>query len=244
MRKRCPLLLARFAASPSSGSRLAGLLAGLVFGLLAGCQDRSVTSTPVQAVPTQSTASSPALMVPPTARFVKFEAVSGANGQPWAAIAELWLIDATGADVDRTGWKVSASSSAVNDLPANAIDGNPGTIWHTKWEGEPTPPPHSITIDLVVAARLSGFRYLPRQDGSVNGTIGRYQLFVSSDGLNWSDPVAAGDFAKQGTPTGEKTVTFATVSANQKPSIQAVASQNAPMGQALFVDDRGLRCRW
>jgi len=91
----------------------------------------------------------------------------------------------------------------------NAFDGNPASLWHTAWyQGSPTPP-HEIQINLGATYTLSGFRYLPRQDGSVNGTIAQYEFYVSASGppYNWV-LVASGTFANS--PT-EKEVAFAAV---------------------------------
>jgi beta-galactosidase len=41
---------------------------------------------------------------------------------------------------------------------------------------------------------LTGFSYLPRQD-SPNGNIKDYEILVSTDGTNWSEPVSKGSFA-------------------------------------------------
>ncbi|MFZ3210870.1 MAG: choice-of-anchor D domain-containing protein, partial [Terriglobales bacterium] len=41
---------------------------------------------------------------------------------------------------------------------------------------------------------LSAFQYLPRQDGSACGWIHQYEFYVSSDGVYWNTPVAAGNF--------------------------------------------------
>ena len=58
----------------------------------------------------------------------------------------------------------------------NAFDGSPSTIWHTAWSSASPAPPHEIRIDLDTQYSLTGFRYLPRQDGGSNGSIGRYEF--------------------------------------------------------------------
>jgi lysophospholipase L1-like esterase len=80
---------------------------------------------------------------------------------------------------------------------AKAFDGNPSTMWHTRWSGiEPDPPPpHEIRINLSAVYSIGGFRYLPRQDGISNGRIGQYEFYVSSDGVNWGSAVATGTLA-------------------------------------------------
>jgi F5/8 type C domain-containing protein len=37
--------------------------------------------------------------------------------------------------------------------------------------------------------------YQPRTDASPNGRIGRYEVYVSTDGTTWGTPVATGTFA-------------------------------------------------
>ena len=66
-------------------------------------------------------------------------------------------------------------------------------------------PPHSLVLDLGARYQVDGFRYLPRQDGSPNGTIAGYQFYVSDDGVTWGTAVAAGTLAAN---TSEKTVRF------------------------------------
>ena len=43
--------------------------------------------------------------------------------------------------------------------------------------------------------RIAGFTYLPRQDGSSNGTVERYRFETSADGVNWTTNIASGTFA-------------------------------------------------
>jgi hypothetical protein len=116
--------------------------------------------------------------------------------------------------IPRTGWKLlyvdSQELVGENAAATNAFDGNSATFWHTQWFSANPPPPHEIQIDLGAAHSISGFRYLPRQDGSVNGTIGKYEFYLSSDGVNWGSAVATGTFAGN---TAEKEVDFSTANA-------------------------------
>lgn len=88
---------------------------------------------------------------------------------------------------------------AENGAATNAIDGNPSTIWHTQYDPTSTPYPHQIVIKLNGWYQVNGFRYLPRQDGGINGTVANYSFYVSTDGVNWGTPVASGTFAKDTT---------------------------------------------
>ena len=73
-----------------------------------------------------------------------------------------------------------------------AIDGDPGTLWHSQFDPYQAPP-HEITIDLGGSFDVSGLSYLPRQDGNPNGIITSYQVLVSRDGTTFT-PVASGNW--------------------------------------------------
>jgi hypothetical protein len=175
-----------------------------------------------------------------SARFVKFEEVTELTADAWAAVAEFNLIDATGAVIDRAQWKATADSSAANAAPENAIDGDPKSLWHTRWEGpDPAPmPPHWLVIALGRRVRISGFRYLPRQDGSINGAFAKYRFFVSDDGVNWGEPVIAGDFTNDRPATAEKVVLFGSQTDNHPPIAESLPSQGAALGMPVSVQVR------
>jgi hypothetical protein len=83
----------------------------------------------------------------------------------------------------------------------NAIDGEVDTFWLTEWSYQEPPHPHTIVIGLGGTYLVEGFRYVPRQDGSLHGTITEYQFYVSEDGRDWGEPVARGIFAGGRTET-------------------------------------------
>jgi hypothetical protein len=86
---------------------------------------------------------------------------------------------------------------------ANVLDGNPATIWHTRWYGGSDPLPHHIVLDLGEEVEATGLRYLPRQN-SANGRIAGYEVWVSTDRTAWTK-VSTGTFANT---TAEQTVTL------------------------------------
>ena len=94
-------------------------------------------------------------------------------------------------------WKAYASSEQADsgEKAVCAIDGNPDTIWHSKWRPDAPKPPHCLIIDLGETVRLEGFTYLPRRGGTLNGTIRDYAIYVSRDNEVWSEPAAQGSFA-------------------------------------------------
>jgi peptidoglycan/xylan/chitin deacetylase (PgdA/CDA1 family) len=119
----------------------------------------------------------------------------------------LSLTDTMDLVIPKSTWSLKSVDSQElvyeNGAAMNTFDGNVSTIWHTQWYGGS--PPHEIQIDLGVIYDIDGFYYLPRQDGGVNGRIGRYEFYVSGDGVNWGSPVATGTFANDAT---EKMVIF------------------------------------
>ena len=112
----------------------------------------------------------------------------------------------------RAGWTATADSQETageNGVAGNVLDGDVGTLWHSKWSGTADPLPHVVTIDMKVPTTVSALRYLPRPGGG-NGTIGQYRVEVSLDGAAWGSPVATGVWPDNG---AEKTASFGSVSA-------------------------------
>ncbi|WP_226924845.1 discoidin domain-containing protein, partial [Georgenia satyanarayanai] len=86
---------------------------------------------------------------------------------------------------------VSSEETEEAQTPAaNAIDGDPATIWHTEWDD--VMGPHHITLDLGGDYTVQTLRYLPRQSGGTNGMLRDYAVRVSADGQTWGEPVAEG----------------------------------------------------
>ena len=75
--------------------------------------------------------------------------------------------------------------------PAHAVDGDPGTFWHTAWSQSTPPPPHYLVIDYGQPLKLAGLSYTARIDGD-NGHVKDYEVYVSDDGQNWQTPVIQG----------------------------------------------------
>jgi len=110
--------------------------------------------------------------------------------------------------------KVRADSEHPGSEAFKAMDGNPGTMWHSRWRAATTDLPHEIVVDMGARYAISGFTYLPRTDASRNGTIKDYEVYLSdknevllplANGKPIGKPVARGTFAKS---KGENVVTF------------------------------------
>ncbi len=100
-------------------------------------------------------------------------------------------------------WKVvrfNSEDKANQCYARNAIDGNPNTFWHTQWQwgGGVTPPnyPHYIVVNMGKEELVSELEYLPRQDGQTNGTVAKYELYLSENGKKWGKPVSKGEWNK------------------------------------------------
>lgn len=106
---------------------------------------------------------------------------------------------------------------------SHLTDGDPSTIWHTMYSVTVATYPHWVDFDAGEVKNIKGVRYLPRQDGSSNGNVKDYEIYVSTDGQNWGQPVAKGSF-----PTGsaQKDVTFDTPVAGRYVRFMALNSQN------------------
>lgn len=133
----------------------------------------------------------------PQFRFVRLVADSAVQGTV-TSVAELNVLDGAGQVIDRVGWVASADSEEtvfVGGAPARlAIDGVAASIWHTAWfQVNPPPPhPHTLEVDMGALHEVSGFRYLGRQDGPLEGRIANYRLFLSADGIEWGEPAVSG----------------------------------------------------
>lgn len=159
--------------------------------LLAGFGCASDTSKPGGHAPTVQPAADtkPAAVTPPLTE-IKENALTLVTARPALKVVR----------VD------SEETAAENGRAANAVDGDPATLWHTQYQDATPECPHEIVIELTPPATLRGFTYLPRQDDSDNGMIKGYAFYVSNDGQDFGQPVARGEFENN---KSLKSVTFA-----------------------------------
>ncbi len=122
--------------------------------------------------------------------------------------AERQMLTNVRLDIEKDGlalMSIYAVSSKENDdsqAAINAIDGDPSTFWHNKWDLSDKNP--YITLKLNKAQTISSLTYLPRQDNGSNGNITSYNIYTSLDGTNFTK-VASGTWADDST---QKTATF------------------------------------
>jgi hypothetical protein len=94
--------------------------------------------------------------------------------------------------------KISADSEHENNWAIYAVDNNPDTIWHTRYDGTQTPHPHTLTVELEKPLTIKGIIQTPRHDGT-NGRIADYIIYVSDDGKTWSE-AASGKWNNDANP--------------------------------------------
>ena len=97
-----------------------------------------------------------------------------------------------------TGLQIAFASSQEPDEgdASYLVDGDPSTIWHTMYSITLAKYPHWVDFDAGKQKVIKGLTYLARQDGSLNGCIKDYEIYVSNDNKNWGEPVAKGSFEK------------------------------------------------
>jgi len=126
------------------------------------------------------------LRAPARGRYFCLEAVNAHDGRPFAAAAELTLLDAGGNPLSTEGWTIAYVDSEEREhgdgTAENIFDGQTANFWHTQWGGAQPGYPHRLIIDLAQSRTISGFRYVPRQGAAdVTGRIKDYRIFVADD---------------------------------------------------------------
>ena len=118
---------------------------------------------------------------PATGKFFCLESLNAQDGKPYAAVAELDLLDAVGSPISHNGWTIayvdSEERTAEDGSAENAIDGQTANYWHTEWKNASPDHPHRLILNLGQTQTISGFRYVPRQ-GQGGGRIKDYRVYV------------------------------------------------------------------
>ncbi len=102
------------------------------------------------------------------------------------------------AALNPAGWSYSGFGAEKAHL---AFDGKPETMWLVERT------PSHFVVDMKKPHTISGFAYLPRQDGKTRGMTSRYRLELSTDGKNWKN-VAEGEFGNLRANPVEQHISF------------------------------------
>ena len=113
-----------------------------------------------------------------------------------AAVVFSLLCASAGAKPKVVRVKVRVNSETAGYEGHRAMDGNPATMWHTRWGAGETKHPHEIVVDLGKTYEITGFAYLPRSANGSNGTIKDYELYIGETEKNFGKPLMKGTFAK------------------------------------------------
>jgi beta-galactosidase len=119
-------------------------------------------------------------------RYFCLEALNAQDGKPFAAVAEITLLDTAGQALSTEGWTIGYVDSEEREredaTAENAIDGQTVNFWHTEWGATQPGFPHRLILDLGESRTIGGIRYTPRQgQDNVTGRIKDYRIFVADD---------------------------------------------------------------
>ncbi|MDY4041869.1 MAG: discoidin domain-containing protein [Collinsella sp.] len=131
----------------------------------------------------------------------------------------------------------SSEETAAENTPASAaIDGDTGTMWHTRWSANPdNGPTHWIDLKLETPATVDGLVYVPRETGT-NGRIQEYRVEVSTDGGQTYTKVAEGAVADASKPS---TISFDAVEGAT--NVRLISTKS--MGENRFASAAEVRVR-
>ncbi len=111
-----------------------------------------------------------------------------------------WKPDDKNNYIPRDKWKIifvsSEETKAESRLAKNVLDGDLETFWHSNYS-DGVKHPHELIIDMGEKHNVSGFSYVPRQDGNTSGILETFHLYLSNDTNKWGAPVAGGWIAQQ-----------------------------------------------
>ncbi len=85
---------------------------------------------------------------------------------------------------DRTAWTATSSGNQSSSPPANLLDGDPGSNWHTPWNPKVKKPPHWFSIDTKANTSFNTLVLYNRSN--LAGALKDFYLKTSNDGINWT----------------------------------------------------------
>ena len=123
---------------------------------------------------------------PQTGRYICLEGLNNHNGDEYACVAELYVLDENGERLSREPWKISYADSedivTGNRAGDKIYDLQESTFWSTV---KGVKFPHHIVIDLGKEHTVTALQYLPRMESNVPGAIKDYKIYVKSDSFKY-----------------------------------------------------------
>jgi beta-galactosidase len=120
---------------------------------------------------------------PTLGRYLCLESLSNYKGDAFATLAELTVLGENGKPLRAKVIYASSEESGSEDGKSdNAVDGNPGTHWHTAYSSGEQNHPHHLVVDLSSEQTITGVKLLPRQGNPApNGRIKNARFYVRRD---------------------------------------------------------------
>jgi hypothetical protein len=78
--------------------------------------------------------------------------------------------------------------------PENAIDSLECTHWHTSWDPVQAKMPQSVTLQFDKIYNVNRLVYTPRNGYNTNGTVLKYNIYLSSDGKRFTRVITEGNW--------------------------------------------------
>ena len=116
----------------------------------------------------------------------------------------------------------ASSEEAGSGNASHLTDGDTSTSWHSMYSVTVAKHPHWVDLDAGEEKNITGFTYLPRQEGG-NGNVKDYTIHISIDGKEWGEPVHKGQFARN---NDEKKVMFDNAVKGRYIRFTALSEQN------------------
>ncbi len=83
--------------------------------------------------------------------------------------------------IPNEGISVTASSQYPGEGPENLLDGDTNTIWHSNWADSSVKLPQELTFTFENPTEIGKLSYVPRQNGTNNGNIMEFDLYVTNE---------------------------------------------------------------
>ncbi|MBR0202175.1 MAG: discoidin domain-containing protein [Bacteroidaceae bacterium] len=97
--------------------------------------------------------------------------------------------------INKGTWRlVSVDSQHGGNEASKAFDNDLSTFWHTEYAGSEPSCPHTLIVDMKRTYMVTAFTYNARNDGTQNGMVKDFEVYLSKDGSTWGSAVVSGQF--------------------------------------------------